>query len=36
MYLKKVVCVGVDWIELAKDRDRRLANVNAAMKFQVP
>jgi len=36
MYLKEVVCVDVDWIELPKDRDRRRANVNAAMKFQVP
>ena len=27
---------GMDWIELAKDRDRWQALVNAAMNLQVP
>jgi hypothetical protein len=27
---------GLDWIDLAQDRDRRRALVNAAKKFQVP
>jgi hypothetical protein len=27
---------GMDWIELAKDRDRWPVLVNAAMNFQVP
>jgi len=27
---------GMDWIELAKDRDRWWALVNAEMKFWVP
>jgi hypothetical protein len=27
---------GVDWIDLAQDRDRWRALVNAVMKFQVP
>jgi hypothetical protein len=27
---------GVDWIELAQDRDRCRALVNAAMNIQVP
>jgi hypothetical protein len=27
---------GMDWIELAKDRDRRWALVNAIMNFGVP
>jgi hypothetical protein len=27
---------GVDWIDLAQDRDRRRALVNTVMKFRVP
>jgi hypothetical protein len=27
---------GVDWIDLAQDRDRRWALVNAVMNLQVP
>jgi hypothetical protein len=34
--LKEVGCVGVDWIELARDRDRLLALVNAVMNLRVP
>jgi hypothetical protein len=31
-----VGCKGVDWIELAQDRDRRQALVNAATNLRVP
>jgi hypothetical protein len=34
--LHEVGCVGLDWIELAKDRDRWRALMNAVMKLQVP
>jgi hypothetical protein len=34
--LQKMGCVGMDWNELAKDRDRWWALVNAAMNLRVP
>ena len=36
MDLQEVGCGGVDWIELASDRDRWQAIVTAAMNLWVP
>ena len=33
---RKVVCVGMDWIDLAKERDRWQDLVNAMMNLRVP
>jgi hypothetical protein len=35
-YLREIGCDGMDWIELAQDRDQWRALVNTVMNLQVP
>jgi hypothetical protein len=36
MELREIGWSGIDWIDLAKDKDQRRALVNTIMNFQVP
>jgi len=36
MDIQEITCRGMDWVDLAEDRDRWRALVNAAMKLRVP
>jgi hypothetical protein len=35
-WIQEVECVGMDWIDLAQDKDRWRALVNTAMNIRVP
>jgi hypothetical protein len=36
MYIQEVGCEDMDWIDVAQDRDRWRALVNAVMNLRVP
>jgi hypothetical protein len=36
MYLREIGCGGMDWINLAQDRDQGRALMNTVMNLQVP